>query len=422
MNTLSGLTAILLTSITLGGAITPSDARANVLETAKITAADATAGDGFGYSAAVGAGTLAVGAKDDDEGRGAVYLHDASSLAARAKLVAADGAVNDHFGSALAIGGATVVVGAFGDDDQGVSSGSAYLFDAATGAPGAKLMADDGAAGDFFGWSVAASGDTVVVGAFGDDDAASGSGSAYLFDAVTGNQTAKLTASDAAITDYFGWSVALSGNTAAIGAVYDDDKGTDSGSVYLFDTTTGLSTLKLTADDGEAGDQFGYAVAMSGDVVAVGAYGDDDQGADSGAVYLFDAISGAQLAKYSAPVGDAAEHFGASIALNGNHLLVGAYGNADNGVDSGGAYLFDIGSGSLIDQLVASDGATGDATGYGVATDGSRAFVGSYANDPDGLVDAGALYAFGADVDVPSPAPLLLLSMSLGLIGLMRRR
>ncbi|MCH8165013.1 MAG: FG-GAP repeat protein, partial [Planctomycetes bacterium] len=96
-----------------------------------------------------------------------------------------DGAADDFFGFSVAISGATAIVGAFQDDDNGAAnSGSAYLFDTTTGRQIAKLLADDGAAQDLFGYSVAISGETAIVGAYFDDDNGSNSGSAYLFDAA----------------------------------------------------------------------------------------------------------------------------------------------------------------------------------------------------------------------------------------------
>jgi len=132
------------------------------------------------------------------------------------KLTASDAAVFDVFGISVSISGNTALVGASGDDDRGFRTGSAYLFDITTGNQLAKLTASDATADDRFGKSVAISGNTALVGVSGDDDAGRSSGSAYLFDVTTGNQLAKLTASDAAANDAFGISVSISGNTALV--------------------------------------------------------------------------------------------------------------------------------------------------------------------------------------------------------------
>jgi hypothetical protein len=141
-----------------------------------------------------------------------------------------------------------------------------------------KLLAGDGAAGDYFGASVAVSGNTAIIGAYGDDDKGSGSGTAYVFVRAadgTWSQQAKLTADDGASWDVFGCSVAVSGDTAVIGAYADDDKGSASGSTYVFVRATGgawSQQAKLTADDGAASDWFGYSVAVSGDTAVIGAF------------------------------------------------------------------------------------------------------------------------------------------------------
>ena len=219
------------------------------------------------------------------------------------KLLADDGAADDFFGISIAISGATAIVGAVWDDDNGRASGSAYLFDTTTGRQIAKLLPNDGAADDRFGWSVAISpdsiGTTAVVGAFLDDDNGFNSGSAYLFDTTTGRQIAKLLPIDGAATDYFGYSVAISGapgnEVAIVGVVWDDDSGLQSGSAYLFETTTGRQIAKVLANDGAMGDNFGISVAISGahgkETAIVGADRDDDNGGNSGSAYLFDAAA-----------------------------------------------------------------------------------------------------------------------------------
>ena len=200
-----------------------------------------------------------------------------------------DGAASDFFGHSVAISGATAIVGADLNDDNGDSSGSAYLFDTTTGRQIAKLLPNDGAAFDFFGISVAISGATAIVGAYQDDDNGSASGSAYLFDTSTGQQIAKLVPDDGATGDFFGWYVAISGDTAIVGAWRAGHEGVFSGAGYLFDVTTGRQIAKLVPNDGTNGDQFGRSVAISGNTAMAGAWFDDDNGTDSGSAYLFDA-------------------------------------------------------------------------------------------------------------------------------------
>jgi hypothetical protein len=186
-------------------------------------------------------------------------------------------------------------VGAYEDDDAGNNSGSAYVFARSGGVwtQQQKLVPLDGAADDGFGVSVAISGDTAIVGAFEDDDAGTESGSAYVFVRIGGlwTEQQKLVASDGLADDRFGISVAMSSDTAIVGAdEWEFGGSTEPGSAYVFVRSGGLWTeqRKLVAADGAAGDCFGTRVAISGDTAIVGAYYDDDAGSSSGSAYVID--------------------------------------------------------------------------------------------------------------------------------------
>ncbi|MCH8165487.1 MAG: FG-GAP repeat protein [Planctomycetes bacterium] len=322
---------------------------------AKLLPDDGTTGDYFGYSVAISGTTAIVGAYlNDDNGTdsGSAYLFDTTTGQQITKLLPDDGTTGDYFGYSVAISGTTAIVGARFDDDNGGSSGSAYLFDTTTGKQIAKLLPNDGALNDLFGESVAISGATAIVGAWHDNDNGDLSGSAYLFgvsDPQNWVQIAKLLPNDGAAGDWFGWSVAVSGATAIVGARFDDDNGPESGSAYLFDTTTGKQIAKLLPNDGATEDLFGYSVAISGTTAMVGAVADDDACSgdpfcDSGSAYLFDTTTGQQIAKLLANDGAADDFFGRSVAISGATAIVGAVGDDDNGGGSGSAYLFDASS------------------------------------------------------------------------------
>ncbi len=366
----------------------------------KLLADDGEAGDEFGWSVAISGNTVMVGARlDGDNGdqSGSAYLFDATTGLQIAKLLADDGAAGDLFSSSVAISGATAIVGAPFDDDNGHLSGSAYLFDATTGKQIAKLLANDGAVDDRFGFSIAISGTTAIVGAHLDDDNGINSGSAYLFDTTTGRQLAKFLPDDDAAHNQFGMAVAISGATAIVGAPNDDDNGTESGSAYLFDTTTGMQLFKLLPNDGAGKDSFGTSVAISGATAIVGAWGDDDNGFDSGSAYLFDTTTGQQIAKLLADDGAAGDRFGISVAISpdGIGAIVGTYGDSDNGSFSGSAYLFDTTTGRQITKLLPDDGAAGDAFGSSVAISGATAIVGAVWDDDNGF-QSGSVYLFDA--------------------------
>ncbi len=337
-----------------GGAVyvlRTSDGGATYAQVAKLTASDAAADDEFGASVAIDGDTIVVGADNDGNtgvsygGSGSVYVFRTSddwATHTEIKLTATDAAASDNFGYSVAIAGNTIVVGAYGDDDDGSYSGSAYVFRTSDGGATydqvVKLTASDAASGDYFGWSVAIDGGTVVVGSYWKE-------AAYVFRTSDGGATyieaAKLTASDAATyDDYFGWSVAIDGNTIVVGA-YDDAPG---GSVYVFRTSDGGATYgqvaKLTADDAATYDDFGKSVAIDGNTVVVGAYGDDDAGSKSGSAYVFRTTDGGatygQVAKLTASDATEGDWFGVSVAIAGDTVVVGAEGDDD----SGSAYVF----------------------------------------------------------------------------------
>jgi hypothetical protein len=397
-------------------------------EVGKLTASDGTSNDYFGHSVSISGDTVVVGAyADDDNGTnsGSAYTFGrdqggADAWGQVAKLTASDGASLDGFGYSVSISGDTVVVGAYRDDDLGSESGSAYVFGRDQGGGDAwgqvaKLTASDGASYHQFGSSASISGDTVVVGAYGDDDNGSRSGSAYVFGRDQGGadawgHVAKLTASDGASYDYFGWTVSISGNTIVVGANGDDDKGSESGSAYVFGRDQGGGdawgqVAKLTASDGASSDVFGSSVSISGDTVVVGVYLDDDNGADSGSAYVFGRDLGGtdawgQVVKQPAPLAITArgDSFGSSVAADGDTVVVGAYGDDDNGSDSGSAYIFSqdrngAGAWGQVAKLTASNGASGDRFGYAVSISGDTVVIGAYRDDPY-APDSGSAYIF----------------------------
>ena len=326
------------------------------------------------------------------------------------KLLAADGAADDHFGYRVAVSGDTAVVGAWADDDKGSYSGSAYVFVRSvdgTWMQQAKLLADDGAASDYFGASLAVSGDTAVIGAWGNDDKGSGSGSAYVFIRSadgTWMQQAKLLAVDGAASDRFGYSVAVSEDTAVIGAYQDDDKGSSSGSAYVFVRSadgTWTQQAKLLAADGVALDYFSESsVAVSGDTAVIGAWGNDDNDSSSGSAYVFVRSADGtwtQQAKLLPDDGAAFDYFGTSVAVSEDTAVIGASNDYDRGSSSGSAYVFvrsAEGTWTQQAKLLAEDGATSDRFGTSVAVSGDTAVIGARYDDDNGS-NSGSAYVFG---------------------------
>lgn len=321
------------------------------------------------------------------------------------RLVAADGAEHDRFGSAIALSGDTALVAARSADPGGRDSqGAVYVFtrDGGTWKQRAKLVAEDGDASDQFGWSVTLSGDTALVGALRAD---AGRGAAYVFvhDDGTWRQQAKLVARDGSKEDRFGWSVALSGDTALVGAALTDvgdDPGR--GAAYVFRRSGGTwrQQAKLMASDGAAGDRFGESVALAGDTALVGAsFAVVDGNLEQGAAYVFarDGREGwSQQAKLIAADGAELDGLGGSVALSGDTALVGAeVADADH-KDEGAAYVFARDGGTWYQRakLAADDGARGDAFGISVALSDDTALVGANTAAVDGDARPGAAYLF----------------------------
>lgn len=352
---------------------------------------DGAPNDFFGYSVAISGDVAIVGAyRDDDRGNdsGSAYIlrWDGGQWSQGAKLVPSDGSLGDMFGISVGIDGSVAVVGAFYDDDDGEKSGSAYVFRgnaANQWVQEAKLVASDGDAGDFFGCSVAVSGGAIIVGAQYDEDDGINSGSAYIFhwDSAKWNEEKKLLAPDGGVNYRFGTSVDISDDLAIVGA-YGDDGFRGSAHVFHYgDDGQWNHQAKLVALDRSSSDYFGRSVAISGSVVIVGANGDDDNGESSGSAYIFlyTGNEWIQQAKLVASDGTASNNFGISVDISGDVAVVGSHTNDDLGVNSGSAYLFRR-SGSQWSQeskLVASNGASGDYFGFSVAVSTETAIVGS---------------------------------------------
>ncbi len=321
-----------------------------------------------------------------------------------AKLTADDGAAGDKFGIGVDFDGSTAVIGAMGHNEAAPCAGAAYVFAPTNGSwvQQVELLGDDTAIGDRYGWAVAINGDTIIVGSREDDDNGGNSGSAYVFvfDGREWSQQQKLLADDGMKPDLFGFSVEINGDTAAIGAVNVDSQ---RGAVYIFTRTGSVWTQqqKLMASDGTPFDRFGTSIALEGDRIAIGSIGDDDLGSNSGSVYIFQRQDGrwSQIAKLLANDGATSDNFGKSLALQGDTLVVGVPGDDDLGPTSGSAYVF-TGSGEFWRQtqkLVASDGTDNAQFGESVSISGDRLVVGAW-NDDGPASGTGSAYFFRRDM------------------------
>ena len=323
-----------------------------------------------------------------------------------AKLLAADGDDQDYFGAAVAISGNMAVVGAPQAYGGGSASGAAYVyrFDGMTWSFDARLVPADSTAAQFFGYAVAIDADAIIVGAWGDGSHGTWSGAAYIFrhNGASWLEQAKLTASDAAEGDRFGYSVAIDGARAIVGAVWDDDNYlSNSGSAYVFRRTgdAWVQEAKLLADDGGIGDELGQAVALDGEFAIVGS--SLHQG-HKGAAYVFRRHDEAWHPdqKLTASDGVGAAQFGFSVAIGDAIAVIGASEDGELGARAGAAYVFRCTDFTWEEEskLLASDGTTEDEFGYFVSTDNQTILVGARWDDPYGY-HSGSAYIYGLDGD-----------------------
>ncbi len=493
---LSGPVALALgaTTITVVGT-TPDGAGASytvevtraaaLAQAAYVKASNTDSGDIFGYRVAVSGDTLVVGASSEDSSStgvggvqadnaaaesGAVYVftRSAGMWSQQAYLKASNTEAGDNFGAAVAISGDTLVVGAPVEDsavtgvggaqaDNGaIDSGAVYVFTRSAGvwSQQAYVKASNTEAGDNFGAAVAISGETLAVGAYAEDSAATGvggaqadnsaadSGAVYVFARTAGlwSQQAYVKASNAEAGDLFGISVAVSGDTLAVGAHLEDSGATgvggaqadnaavDSGAVYMFTRSAGVWSQQayLKASNTESGDLFGGSVAVSGDTLVVAAAGEDsgaigvggaqadNAAAESGAVYVFTRSAGvwSQQAYVKASNTDASDSFGVSVAVWGDTLVVGAHleDSGASGVDgvqtdnaapsSGAVYVFARSAGAWSQQayLKASNTEASDLFGISVAVSGDTLAVGAFGED------SAATGVGGAQADNAAPS------------------
>ena len=325
-------------------------------------APDRSHNDLFGYSVSISGDYAIVGKPFDDHtgsNYGSAYIFyrnqdGPNNWGQVAKLVASDGGANDYFGNSVSISGNYAIVGAPFDDDNGIDSGSAYIFQLKDNVweQVAKLIPAELAAGDLFGNSVSINGDNVAVGApRSDNDRGANSGSIFIFRRTDSTWSGwRLIDPNGAADDELGWSVSIDGHFAIAGAHYNDggEDLTNSGSARIFEELydTGLwGTLtyhRLTPSDSAASDEFGFSVSISGDCAVVGTLKYTN---GAGTVYVFrkstEDDNWPQLEKLIASDGSI-WGFGSAVSISGKYAVVGAKWDINS---AGSAYVYNISAG-----------------------------------------------------------------------------
>jgi len=362
----------------------------------KLKASDASPTDSFGYSVGISSDTVVIGAYEKNTVTGAAYVFErnhggADNWGEVQKLTASDGKVADYFGQSVGISGDTVVIGAPG---RNTGAGAAYVYGRNRG--GANnwgevkiLTASDGVSLDSFGQEIAVSGEIIVVGAIGKNSSA---GAAYIHGRNQGGadnwgEVRKLSASDGASDDLFGYSVAVSGGVAVIGARDNDSL---KGAAYVFERDWGGAgnwgeVRKLTASDGVANDTFGISVGIHADTVVVGASQFLRNLPEArGAAYIFRRNQGGadnwgQVKILTTGEQKRATNFGISVGLRADLIVIGALGR-DN--TTGGVHVFGRNQGGAdnwgeVGKLTASDGLSFNSFGFSVRVSGDTIVAGT---------------------------------------------
>jgi hypothetical protein len=325
-------------------------------EQAVLVASDAAENDNLGWSVALDGDTIVVGSPRADRGvignAGAAYVftRNGTTWVEEAKLSSGAPSHGHMFGSSVAISGDTIVVGETQDGASiGPGPGAAFVFvrTGTTWSQQARLDMALPKPGSAFGFSAAIEGDRIVVGADRDDVGGNAVGTAHVFlrTGTTWGFQSRLMASDAAVNNHFGWSVAISGDTVAVGATLANLGAglTDAGAAYVFRRSGGLwsEEAKLTASDASAGDYFGISVALEGDQVVCGASGADIKsfGQSEGSAYVFERTGSvwSEVAKLVAKDGSFQSRLGTSASRHGDTLVLGARFDASS---TGAGYVF----------------------------------------------------------------------------------
>lgn len=403
-------------SLAASGLVASAAAGQVVFEDIRLAAPGVSAGDQFGLEVAIEGELAVVGANRDNapqSASGAVYVFSGTTGQYRARVTGSDTSADNFFGDAVSVSGGRFFAGAPGNETAGLQAGSFYGFDGGNLQqslrlePFRRVFVGEDPDFSFYGFSVDVDERLIVVGAPGDVEGANGGGGAvYIYNAADSSLVGKFFADDADFADNLGRTVATTDGFAIAASPFDDSFAQDTGAVYIFDGITGDQVRKISYPGSDASALFGLALAAQNGLVVVGAGFANFAGTNSGVAYVYDIHTGLLLHTLAPSDIGPNMNFGFSVALDGDLVVVGARGAIDQGGFSGAAYVFDRESGEQIAKLLPSDGDTGDVFGSSVAISGRRVLVGAPSEGSSGA-NAGAAYLFTIDPEAPDcPADL----------------
>ncbi len=352
----------------------------------------------FGSSIAVGHGRILVSDhKGGNHQQGRVHVFDVRTGDHLGTLQAKEPFDDDLFGLRITIGEKWLLISSRKAAATDWNSGAVHIFDPKTWQEVAKITSPDGNNGQYFGYHTAIDGDLALIGASKDNTLGTSAGAAYLIRISSLALVHKLFGSDTSASDNFGIQVALQGDRAVVSSVWNQS---GTGAAYVFDSRTGQELMKLQGSQTHPLAFFGYPIALHGKHVLVGAYSEDDQGVDrSGAAYLFDLQSGAELRRFSSDQPTLRAAFGYGLDMNDRQALISIPGDMNNFTDLGRVHIYDLATGDLQDLIEPTDNAPGDLFGFPVVLHECRVVIGSTWDDDLGSA-AGSAYLFRVVGDV----------------------
>ena len=330
--------------------------------------------DAFGVGLAMGERYIGVGSFRDDVSAGhdgRVYLYDRDTGAYVRTVNRTSASINGSFGFSIDFDGDLMLVGSPVDGQAGIGTpGAGFLFNANTGELITNFYGEIRTPGDRIGHSVALQGPLALLGAPGYDEAAPGAGGVHAYSTELLFQITTLLPDVPIVDEGFGASLAIDGNYIVVGAPHSRNSATQTGSVYVYDVTTGVQLHRIVPPGSSPGDTVGASVDIDNGVIAIGAPSYTRPGlGSSGIVYTYNAASGTLIDTYSPPMPSVLGQFGTSVAIDGDRLVVGSSFAFGGSSSPGRVHVFENGT---VERVNVFSIPNGQAFGRHVAAEDGR--------------------------------------------------